>query len=119
VRRRCRLRRPRRHGHPVIGPGLVGHSDGAALAYVWHGLVVDGREFVSNGGGAQEFVSSPSRFIKTLGAKRHADPLLGPRGVVDGVVAPVSAVVVPDVVVWFGEGSVHRRSASRARMPAS
>jgi hypothetical protein len=38
---------------------------------------------------------------------------------VDGVVAPVSAVVVPDVVVWVGEGSVHRRRASRARMPAS
>jgi hypothetical protein len=54
------------------------------------------------GGVLEPIIPSLTGFFPVLGFQRHWHPLFGVIILVDGVVAPVGAIVVPNVVVWVG-----------------
>jgi hypothetical protein len=77
--------------------GKIGHGLGST---VWE----SGRD---GGRAAHDEVTLAAGLLAVFGAEGNADALLRVVGVVDGEVAPPSAVVVPDVVVGVRTMCVH------------
>ena len=90
-----------RHGsHPVF----MRSGDGTAFADlgpdIGHGLAPHAGDVAGDlGGRLHEEVPQGAGDRDVVGSQRDANPFLGVVVVVDRVVAPPSAVVVPDVVV--------------------
>jgi hypothetical protein len=65
----------------------------------WSAGPGDRSQRTSFGGAAEELVAEEAGLVEAGGAEALADAAFGEVGVVEGVVAPVGAVVVPEVVV--------------------
>jgi hypothetical protein len=85
-------------------------------ACVWHGLTTSdygpwdlGAEI---GSAFEQIVPPLTGLLTVLCFQRHSHPLGGVVRSVDRVVTPISAVVVPDVVVGIGMLRVHAPTSS-------
>lgn len=88
-------------------PVFMRSGDGTAFADarsdIGHSLTPHAGDVAGDlGGGLHDEVAQGAGDGDVIGAERDADPLFGVVVVVHGVVAPVGAVVVPDVVVGVG-----------------
>ena len=102
----------RSNSYCVIAPALYlwGLEQGASAirlgtevrSDIGHGLTTHAGEVGGDPRGClhEEVAQSPGD-LDIAGLQRDAHPLLGVVVVVDRVVAPVGAVVVPDIVVWI------------------
>ncbi len=86
-----------------VRPRWVWHSDCTALSrrQVGHCLATSARERVCSRRLPHQLVALAAGVLDALCVQRNPYALLRPRRVVDRVVAPIGAVVVPDVVVGF------------------
>jgi hypothetical protein len=85
-------------------------------ACVWHGLTTSDcgpRDLGAEIGGVfKQVVPSLTGLFPVLGFQRHSHSLCCVIGAVDGVVTPIGAVVVPNVVVGIGMLRVHAPTSS-------